>query len=48
MPPLTIDLRGVTPDSLHPADNPALADAVLGAVSGTRPVADGSGFDNKL
>lgn len=48
MPPLTIDLRGVTSDLLRPADNPVLADAVLEAVSVTRPVVDGAGFENKI
>jgi hypothetical protein len=48
MPPLTIDLRGVTSDLLRSADNPVLASAVLEAISPTRPVADGAGFDNKL
>jgi hypothetical protein len=48
MPPLTIDLRGVTPDLLCSADNPVLAEAVREAVSQTRPTRDGAGFDNKL
>lgn len=48
MPPLTIDLRGVTADILRSADNPVLTDAVRAAVSATRPVADGAGFNNKL
>jgi hypothetical protein len=48
MPPLTIDLRGVTSDTLRSADNPVLADAVRAATSVRRPVADGAGFNNKL
>lgn len=48
MPPLTIDLRGVTPDLLRSADNPVLTEAVLEAISPTRPMVDGAGFDNKL
>jgi hypothetical protein len=48
MPPLTLDLRGVTPDLLCSADKPVLAEAVLEATSPTRPALDGAGFDNKL
>lgn len=48
MPPLTIDLRGVTPDLLCSADKPVLTEAVLEAISPTRPTRDGAGFDNKL
>lgn len=48
MSPLIIDLRGVTPDLLRSADNPVLRDAVREAVSTTRPVADGAGFENKI
>jgi len=48
MPPLTIDLRGVTSDLLRSTDNPVLAGAVLEALSPTRPAVDGAGFDNKL
>jgi hypothetical protein len=48
MPPLTIDLRGVTPDLLRSADHPVLTEAVLEAISPTRPARDGAGFDNKL
>lgn len=48
MPPLAIDLRGVTPDLLLSADKPVLTEAVLEAISPTRPTRDGAGFDNKL
>lgn len=48
MPPLTIDLQGVTSDLLRSDDNPVLAHAVREAISTTRPVADGAGFNNKL
>jgi hypothetical protein len=48
MPPLTIDLRGVTSDLLRSADNPVLTSAVLEAIHPVREVADGAGFDNKL
>jgi hypothetical protein len=48
VPPLTIDLRGVTSDILRSADNPVLTDAVRKAISARRSVADGAGFDNKL
>ncbi|GLY87741.1 hypothetical protein [Actinoallomurus iriomotensis] len=48
MPPLTIDLRGVTSDLLRSADNPVLKSAVLEAIQPAREMADGAGFDNKL
>lgn len=48
MPPLTIDLRGVTADLLRPGDNPVLAGVVLEAISPTLPTVDGAGFDNKV
>jgi len=47
MAPLTIDLRGVTPDLLRSTDSSALTEAVREATSKTQPVADGAGFDNR-
>ncbi|MGH3392489.1 MAG: hypothetical protein ACRDOO_26775 [Actinomadura sp.] len=47
MAPLTIDLRGITPDLLHATDSSALTDAVQDAISPTQPMVDGGGFDNK-
>jgi hypothetical protein len=48
MPPLAIDLHGVTSDLLLPTDNPVLADAVLKAIDPKQPMGGGAGFDNKL
>lgn len=48
MPPLTLDLRGVTPDLLRSTDSPVLTGAVLEALNPTRPALDGAGFDNRL
>jgi hypothetical protein len=47
MAPLTIDLRGITPDQLRSSGSSALRDAVQEAISPTRPIADGGGFDNR-
>jgi len=48
MPPLAIDLHGVTSDLLRPTDNPVLAGAVLKAINPKQPMSGGAGFDNKL
>jgi len=47
MATVTIDLRGITPDQLRSAGSPALRDTVREAISPTRPIVDGGGFDNK-
>lgn len=48
MTPLGIDLRGITPDLLRPTDSSALTNAVQEAISPTRPMVDGGGFENKV
>jgi hypothetical protein len=48
MKTLTIDPRGITLDLLRPTDSSALTDVVREAVSRTRSMDDGAGFDNKV
>jgi hypothetical protein len=45
---LAIDLHGITVDHLFATDNPILTAAIREAVSPTKAVPDGAGFDNKL
>jgi hypothetical protein len=47
MPPVIINVQGITPDLLQTTDSLALTDVLQAAISPSQPIVDGAGFDNR-